>query len=103
LDANLDILALGSETRRALATMALHTPVGQKHAAEVLTASIDDAARTILGLGSTVSELFDQVRAELLAAGKELVLLIEDFAVLSGMQKQFCRRSSARVSGTGRR
>lgn len=88
LDPKLDILALGSETRKALATMALHTPGGQKNAAEVLTASIDDAARTILGLGSTVSELFDQVRVELLTAGKELVLLIEDFAVLSGMQKQ---------------
>jgi hypothetical protein len=88
LDAGLDIVTLGEETRKALAMMTLHTPDGRKNATLVLNASLDDAKRTILGLEATVAELFDEVRVELLAVGKELILLIEDFAVLSGMQKQ---------------
>ena len=35
-----------------------------------------------------MADLFDAVRAQLFHEGKELVLLVEDFVVLSGIQKQ---------------
>lgn len=57
-------------------------------AARILNAALDDAKQRLLRLDPTVSDLFDAVRRELLSDEKELVLLVEDFAVLSGIQKQ---------------
>lgn len=57
-------------------------------AVRILNAALDDAKQRLLRLDPTVSDLFDAVRRELLRDEKELVLLVEDFAVLSGLQKQ---------------
>jgi hypothetical protein len=57
-------------------------------AARILNEALDDAKQRLLRLDPTVAELFDAVRQELLKDQRELVLLVEDFAVLSGLQKQ---------------
>src|SRR5262249_5760402 len=57
-------------------------------AAGILNLALDDAKQRLLRLDPTVSDLFDAVRRNLLTEGKELILLFEDFAVLSGLQKQ---------------
>jgi hypothetical protein len=57
-------------------------------AAKILNSALDDAKQRLLRLDPTVSELFSRVREQLLQEGKELVLLVEDFADLSGLQKQ---------------
>ncbi len=56
--------------------------------AKVLNKALVDAKERLLGIDPTVTELFDKVRRKLLGQNKELLLLVEDFAVLSGIQKQ---------------
>lgn len=60
----------------------------RKAAVRVLNAALDDAKQKLLRLDPTVSDLFNAIREQLLKEHKELVLLVEDFAVLSGIQKQ---------------
>lgn len=56
-------------------------------AVQVLNLALDPAKEDLLELGDgSLSTLFNEVRAQLLKDGKELVLLVEDLAVLSGMQ-----------------
>lgn len=56
-------------------------------AARLINRVLDEAKQDLLQLGdSSLTDLFRDVRKQLLADGKELVLLVEDFAVLSGMQ-----------------
>jgi hypothetical protein len=57
-------------------------------AVRILNAALDDAKQKLLRLDPTVSDLFNAIREQLLKERKELVLLVEDFAVLSGIQKQ---------------
>ncbi len=57
-------------------------------AAAILNTALDDAKRRLLGLDQTISDLFDAVRQQLFQQKKELVLLVEDFAAVSGIQKQ---------------
>jgi hypothetical protein len=57
-------------------------------AARILNTALDDAKQRLLRLDPTVSDLFNAIREQLLKEGKELVLLVEDFVVLSGLQKQ---------------
>ena len=57
-------------------------------AVRILNAALDDAKQKLLRLDPTVSDLFNAIREQLLKEQKELVLLVEDFAVLSGIQKQ---------------
>lgn len=59
----------------------------QQLAADVLNGVLDQAKQDLLDLGGTpLSEVFLELRVALLEDGKELVILVEDFAVLSGMQ-----------------
>lgn len=67
---------------------------GQKRrvAADVLNSVIEPALRTVFQFaqalgGRTIEEIVNDVRVQLLAEEKELVLLIEDFAALSGIQE----------------
>jgi len=60
-------------------------------AVEVLNSVIDPAMRMVFRFtqalgGRTIEEIVDEIRVQLLEEGKELVLLIEDFAALSGIQ-----------------
>jgi len=57
-------------------------------AVRLLNSALDDAKQRLLRLDPTVSDLFGRVREQLLREGRELVLLVEDFADLSGLQKQ---------------
>jgi hypothetical protein len=61
-------------------------------AAEILQDALDPALRTVFqfsrALGQrTIEEIVDEIRQKLLKDGKELVLLIEDFAALAGIQQ----------------
>lgn len=55
---------------------------------DLLNSIVDDAiAPLATPLDTSLAELFYEVRRQLLADGRELVLLVEDFAVLAGVQK----------------
>jgi hypothetical protein len=61
-------------------------------AADILQEALDPALRTVFrfseALGQrTIEEIVDDIRRRLLTDGKELVLLIEDFAALAGIQQ----------------
>jgi hypothetical protein len=61
-------------------------------AAEILQEALDPALRDVFqfsrALGQrTIEEIVDGIRRQLLKDGKELVLLIEDFAALAGIQQ----------------
>ncbi len=59
-----------------------------EEAIELLNGVVDDAIAPLATPADTsLSELFYEVRRELLADGRELVLLVEDFAVLAGVQR----------------
>ena len=78
---------VAGETRRYLQTLGMAGGKHRKDAIDLLNSVIDDAANQLLDLGDTgLKDLFDDIRQELLRQGKELIVLIEDFAVLSGMQ-----------------
>lgn len=57
-------------------------------ALDVLNRLLDGAQAAVLGMGRTpISELFMELRRRLHVAGSELVLLIEDLTVMSGLQR----------------
>jgi hypothetical protein len=58
-------------------------------AVELLNENLGPAIRTLFGMGGTrLSDVMLAVRRELLAQDKELVLLIEDFTILQGIQRE---------------
>ena len=83
---SVDISDVGQAVKTAI--MQLARPERRAAACKVLNDALDDAKQSLLGIDPTVTDLFDAVRLKLLEQGKELVLLIEDFVVLSGIQKQ---------------
>jgi hypothetical protein len=83
---DVDRAVLGRMEARALAQ--IDRPERRTAAARLLNEALDGAKQRLLRLDPTVSELFDAIREQLLTDGRELVLLVEDFAVLSGLQKQ---------------
>ncbi len=59
-----------------------------EEAVELLNSIVDDAIAPLATPQDTsLADLFYDVRRQLLADGRELVLLVEDFAVLAGVQK----------------
>lgn len=59
----------------------------RQYAADVANAAIDAAKRELLGLsGESLLDIFTDLRRELLNEDRELILLVEDFVVLSGLQ-----------------
>ena len=83
---SVDTSDLGQTVRTAI--MQLSRPERKAAACKVLNDALDEAKQSLLGIDPTVTELFDAVRKKLLEQSKELVLLIEDFVVFSGIQKQ---------------
>ena len=81
-----DTSDLGHAVKTAIAQ--LGRPERKAAACRVLNDALDGAKQSLLGIDPTVTELFDAVRKKLLEQGKELILLIEDFVVFSGIQKQ---------------
>lgn len=81
-----DTSDLGQSVKTAIAQLA--RPERKAAACRVLNEALDEAKQSLLGIDPTVTELFDAVRKKLLEQGKELILLVEDFVVFSGIQKQ---------------
>jgi hypothetical protein len=77
---------LGTAERKALTF--IDRVERREDCAKVLNRALVDAKERLLGIDPAVTELFDAVRKKLLDQNKELFLLVEDFAVLSGIQKQ---------------
>lgn len=82
-------------SRRAIQTALQHLVrndgASRPLAAEILQEALDPALRDVFNfsraLGQrTIEEIVDDIRRQLLKEGKELVLLIEDFAALAGIQ-----------------
>jgi hypothetical protein len=72
-----------------LFTQLIDSPTLREVAVELLNENLGPAVRKLFGMGGT--RLFDvmlSVRRELLAEGAELVLLIEDFTILQGIQRE---------------
>lgn len=89
-------IAIGADLRdvvnRALAWLASGNGTNRTTASEVLQAVLDPALRTIFRFTEalhqrTIQEVVNDIREQLLKDGKELVLLIEDLAALSGIQQ----------------
>lgn len=67
----------------------LQDPDRRSQAIRVLNDALDEAKRILLNLNpGVVQEVMKSIRRELLEQGKELVLLVEDFADLSGLQRE---------------
>jgi len=74
---------------QALFTQLIDSPTLREVAVELLNDNLAPAIRKLFGMGGT--RLFDvmlSVRRELLSQGVELVLLIEDFTILQGIQRE---------------
>lgn len=85
-DASIDPSLLGRDEQRAMAQF--FSSDFREIACRILNDALDGAKQRLLKLDPTISDLFTAVREELLLEGRELVLLVEDFADLSGIQKQ---------------
>ena len=77
-------------------------------AAELLQEALDPALRTVFrfseALGQrSIEEIVDDIRRHLLVQGRELVLLIEDFAALAGIQQPLLNLIIAESDHQGRR
>ena len=72
----------------------LEDPEQRSAAVRVLNDALDEAKRILLQLDpGVVQEVLKSIRRELLEQGKELVLLVEDFADLSGLQGEVLQAS----------
>ncbi|MCY1045629.1 protein DpdH [Corallococcus sp. bb12-1] len=83
---SMDRNQLGLDVQRAVALMAREST--RAGAARVLNAALDTAKGRLLMLEQTVGGIFEDVRRELHVQKKELVLLVEDFAMMAGLQGQ---------------
>lgn len=77
-------------------------------AADILQEALDPALRTVFrfseALGQrTIEEIVDEIRRSLLVDGKDLVLLIEDFAALAGIQQPLLNLMIAESDHGGQR
>ncbi|PVX97689.1 protein DpdH [Paraburkholderia unamae] len=91
-----DAVSAGGDLRdvvnRALAHLSSANGIHRETAAKVLQEVLDPALRKIFRFTEalkqrTIGEVVSEIRTQLLADGKELVLLIEDLAALSGIQQ----------------
>ena len=86
-DEAVDFAALAAATRNYLTKLNLRQGQQRKVAVAVLNSLVDNALSELHDFGgSSLSDLFVEMRKHLLADGLELVLLVEDFAALAGIQ-----------------
>ena len=77
----------GAPAKKYLRRLEQTNGQARRDATELLNEIIDDAIAPLATPADTsLSELFYSVRRELLTEGRELVLLVEDFAVLAGIR-----------------
>lgn len=87
LDEKLDRNTLALPTKTYLMSLTLRDGQARKVAVGVLNEVIDPALGELLDFGgNSLTDLFVKLREQLLKDGKELVLLVEDFAALAGIQ-----------------
>lgn len=84
-------LPAGDASRLARdAQVEIQNQIGARAAAELLTENLGPAIQTVFGLEGAVSltDVMMETRAVLAERGVELVLLIEDFTMLQGIQRE---------------
>jgi hypothetical protein len=87
LSDSIDFSELSKQARDCYGSINRGESTRREQAARVLNQVLDEAKNDLLQLGdNSLVELFEDVRAELHRQGRELVFLVEDFAVLSGLQ-----------------
>jgi hypothetical protein len=87
ISAELDISDASEIAKRYLQSLDRLDGQERKTAVRLLNSIIDTALQPLFSPTDTsLSEIFLQIRRQLLADGRELILLVEDFAVLSGIQ-----------------
>jgi hypothetical protein len=87
LDEKLDRTTLARSTLQYLISLNLREGQALKVAVRLLNDLIDNALGELLDFGgNSLSDVFVKLREQLLNDGKELVLLVEDFAALAGIQ-----------------
>jgi hypothetical protein len=83
---HVDLRQLGPAERNAVGK--LEREDRRRVVVRILNETLDSATQRLMRTAPAVGELFDAVRQELLDVGKELVLLVEDFVALTGLQRQ---------------
>jgi len=84
---SINLAAAGQKARGYYNLINRTDGTGRKKAVKLLNEVIDTAINQLIDLGGTsLSDLFIRVRKQLLKEEKELVLLVEDFAALAGVQ-----------------
>ncbi|WBB72598.1 protein DpdH [Micromonospora sp. WMMD1128] len=81
-----DIDAAASNVRSLLALM-MDRPRLQMAAAALITENLSTAVQQVFKLGGRLQDAMLTIREEYHKQGKEIVLLIEDFAVIQGLQR----------------
>ena len=86
-DETLDTRLLSQAVRSYLVNLNLQDGKARKIAVAILNEVVDPALGELRDFGgNSLTDLFVKIRAKLLEDGKELVLLVEDFAALAGIQ-----------------
>lgn len=83
-----DFINASKHARNALRVIELEPGVSQPLAVQIINRNLDKAvARTLSFSGDRVEELMARLRAHLKRQGKELILLVEEFARLQGIDR----------------
>jgi hypothetical protein len=72
---------------RQLLTLIMSQPGLQQAAADLITENLSTAVQQVFKIGGRLQDAMLTIREEYLRQGKEIVLLIEDFAVIQGLQR----------------
>ncbi|MFD0583108.1 protein DpdH [Dactylosporangium darangshiense] len=81
-----DVDAAAADVRELL-TLIMSRPLLQKAAADLITENLSTAVQQVFKLGGRLQDAMLTIREEYHKQGKEIVLLIEDFAVIQGLQR----------------
>jgi hypothetical protein len=82
---NASLRGAGTAAKRAVLNLQMEGVAAAS--AAILSDALDVAAQDVIGLGGvSLTDVFSDLRAELLEHGKELVLLFEDMAIMRGLQ-----------------
>lgn len=85
---DVNLAEVAGPARMFLALLRNAGPAGIQDALKHLNEAVDPAVQAMINFGGvTLTDLLLEVRQELLRDGLELVLLIEDFAALAGIQR----------------
>ncbi|MGS2616367.1 protein DpdH [Micromonospora sp. LZ34] len=81
-----DVNAAAADVR-SLLTLIMGRPQLQKAAADLITENLSTAVQQVFKLGGRLQDAMLTIREEYYKQGKEIILLIEDFAVIQGLQR----------------